>query len=527
MAAVARYAAAVIGSGVRLAELMAALSMATDLGMGQPLETALCTCVVAMRLGEELGLDGSALRTTYYYALLRFIGCNAHTDAMAALFGDELALRRDFATIDAGDIPAVLELAARCLRQANAAERPERAASIVAGALKELPAFMQESFAGHCEVAQRLAARMGFDDSLLVCLGQVYERWDGHGLPRGLMQDEVAPAVLLVALAQDAVIWSRIGGSEAAVAKIRERAGGAHHPHMAERVCEHAQTLLAGLDSTPTWSAVLELEPGSHRSLSNEDLDRACQAIADFVDIKSPFMLGHSAGVAAVAAGAAQRCGLPTVDVLAVRRAGLLHDLGRVGVSAGIWGKQAPLSEAEREQIRLHPYFTDRVLARSEPLRQIGELAARHHERMDGSGYHRGDTGQNLSQAARVLAAADAYRAMLEPRPHRAALPPDQAAGELEREARDGRLDGNAVAAVLAEVGHRRPGARREQARGLTDREIEVLRLLARGLSNRDMAKRLSVAPDTVKHHVQHVYDKIGFSTRAGATLFAVEHALL
>ena len=144
MAAVARYAAAVIGSGVRLAELMAALSMATDLGMGQPLETALCTCVVAMRLGEELGLDGSALRTTYYYALLRFIGCNAHTDAMAALFGDELALRRDFATIDAGDIPAVLELAARCLRQANAAERPERAASIVAGALKELPAFMQE-----------------------------------------------------------------------------------------------------------------------------------------------------------------------------------------------------------------------------------------------------------------------------------------------------------------------------------------------------------------------------------------------
>src|SRR5579864_4676457 len=163
---------------------MAALSMATDLGMGQPLETALRTCVVAVRLGETIGLSTRVLRDAYYYALLRYIGCNAHTYAMAALFGDELSLRRDFASVDAADIPAVLELSARYIRQAHAEAPPERVTAIVATALAELPEFMRESFLGHCEVAQRLADRMALEPSVIACLGQVYERWDGHGLDR-------------------------------------------------------------------------------------------------------------------------------------------------------------------------------------------------------------------------------------------------------------------------------------------------------------------------------------------------------
>ena len=514
-------------SGVRLAELMAALSMATDLGMGQPLATALSSCVVVMRLGETLGLDAGTLRVAYYYALLRYIGCNAHTDAMAALFGDELALRRDFAAIDTGHIPEVLELAARYLRQAHTDEPPDRLAVIVASALRELPGFMRESFTGHCEVAQRLAGRMGLDPALITCLGQIYERWDGHGLPRGLKGEEVAPAVLLVTLAQDAIVWHRIGGPDAAAATIRKRGGGAYAPEMASRFCQQAATILADLDREPTWDAVLALEPGGHRPLTDAALDRACEAIADFADLKCPYTLGHSPGVAALAAGAGRRHGLPGTDVVALRRAGLLHDIGRVGISAGIWSKAAALAEREREQIRLHPYYTDRVLARPEPLRRLGELASRHHERMDGSGYHRAEPGQRLSPAARVLATADAYQAMTEPRPQRPALPPDQAAAELRREARAGRLDGEAVGAVLAEAGHRVPRARRERPAGLSQREVEVLRLLARGHSNRDLAEQLSVSPETVKHHIQHIYDKIGLSTRAGATLFAMEHALL
>jgi len=521
------YAAGVIGSGVRLAELMAALSMATDLGMGQPLETALCSCVVALRLGEELALDARTVRDAYYFALLRYIGCNAQTYAMAALFGDELALRRDMAVVDTGDVPEVLELAARYLRQANAGAPPDRAAAIVAAALSELPGFMRESFAGHCEVAQRLAQRMGLDASLIGCLGQLYERWDGHGLPRGLSGEEVAPAVLLVALAQDAVIWNRIGGPEAAVTTIRKRGGGAYHPAMAERFCAQAQAILAGLEQEPGWDTVLDMEPGGHRPLTEDEFDRACEAIADYADIKSPYTLGHSPGVAALAAGVGRRCALPQTDVVALRRAGLLHDIGRVGISAGVWTKVAALSEREREQVRLHAYYTERVLGRPEPLRRLGDLASRHHERMDGSGYHRAALGNSLSLASRVLATADSYQAMTETRPHRAALAPEQAATELRHEARSGRLDGDIVDAVLAEVGHPVSRSRRERPAGLSQREIEVLRLLARGLSNREMAECMTVAQDTVKHHVQHIYDKIGLSTRAGATLFAMEHALL
>lgn len=514
-------------SGVRLAELMAALSMATDLGMGQPLETALCSCVVAMRLGEALRLDGETLRDVYYHALLRYIGCNADTYALAALVGDELALRRDFAAIDPGQPPAVLDLVARYIRQANAAEAPSRLEEIVAHGLLSVPRLTRESFAGHCEVAQRLAARLGLAPSLIVCLGQIYERWDGHGLPRGLKGEEVAPAVLLVTLAQDAVVWTRIGGPDAAVATVRQRGGGAYHPQMAERFCAEAPTLLAGLDREPTWESVLTLEPGGHDCLSDEEFDRACAALADFADIKSPYTLGHSPAVAALVAGAGRRAGLVETDVTALRRAGLLHDIGRAGVSAGIWAKEGPLSEREWEQVRLHAYYTERVLARPAPLARLGTLASQHHERMDGSGYHRAMPGQALSPAARILAAADAYQAMTEARPHRPALSPDVAAEELRREARAGRLDGDAVYAVLAEAGHRVPRARRERPGGLSRREVEVLRLLARGLSNRDMAAHLYVSPDTVKHHIQHIYDKTGLSTRAGATLFAMENSLL
>lgn len=514
-------------SGVRLAELMAALSIATDLGMGQPLESALCSCVVAMRLGEALALDETTLRDIYYQALLRYIGCNADTHAMAAVFGDELALRHDFASVDSGRPAEVLGLAMRYMRQASAGEPPYRMAAFVARGLLSLPKQMSDSFAGHCEVGQRLARRLGLSESLAECLGQIYERWDGKGLPRKLKGDQVAAAVQVVSLAQDAVVWTRIGGPDAAVATVRKRSGGAYEPAIADGFCAQASTILAGLDDEPTWDSVLSLEPGRSDCLTDPEFDRACEALADFADIKSPYTVGHSPAVSVLAAGAGRRSGLVESDVTALRRAGLLHDLGRVGVSAGIWGKVGALSDREREQVRLHAYYTDRVLSRPEPLQRLGMLASQHHERMDGSGYHRAIAGQSLSPAARILAAADVYQAMTEPRPHRSALSPDHAAQELRAEVRAGRLDGDAVMAVLAEAGHRVSPIRRERPAGLSEREVEVLRLIARGHSNREMAEQLVLSPDTVKHHVQHIYDKIGVSTRAGATLFAMENSLL
>jgi HD-GYP domain-containing protein (c-di-GMP phosphodiesterase class II) len=514
-------------AGVRLAEVMAALSLATDLAMGQPLEHALCSCVLAVRLGITLGLDDDQLRDVYYQALLRYIGCNAETYLMAALVGDEIALRTDVASVNNGNQREVVGLILRYIRQANAGAPPLHLAQLVARGLLTSPRLFKDAFAGHCEVAQRLAARLGLGDGVVVALGQLYERWDGRGLPNGLKGEQIALPVRIVTLAQDAVVFHRLGGVEAAVAVARERAGAAYEPRLVERFCRQAPQLLADLDDEPSWDAVLALEPGPRPVLGDAQFDAACEAMADFADLKSPYLLGHSSGVAALAAAAARRCGLPDADVVAVRRAGWLHDLGRVGVSAGIWGKPGPLTEREWERVRLHPYHTERVLARPPALARLGALAALHHERLDGSGYHRGVPAAALPPAARILAAADVYHALTEPRPHRPARPPEDAAAELRREARAGRLDGDAADGVLAAAGHRVRPARRELVAGLSAREVEVLRLLARGHSMRQIAARLFIAEKTVDNHIQHIYAKIGVSTRAGATLFALEQDLL
>jgi HD-GYP domain-containing protein (c-di-GMP phosphodiesterase class II) len=512
---------------LRLAELTAALSVATDLGMGQPMEHALRSCVLALRLGELLGMSAGERREVYYQALLRYIGCNAQTYEMADRFGDELALRRDFATVDTGQAAAVVALALRHVRQAHAQASPPSLERIVADTLQALPSLMKESFTGHCEVARRLAARLGFGPAIIAALDQLYERWDGHGLPNGRRGTEIAPAVLLVTLAQDAVAFYRPGGLDAAVQMARDRQGTAYDPAMVDRFCAAAPRLLAGLDDAPAWETVVAMEPGPPVYLSEAQFDAACAVMADFADIKSPYTLGHSQGVAALAGGAAQRCGLPAADALALRRAGLLHEIGQVGVSAGVWTKAGALSDREWDQVRLHPYYTERVLARPGRLARLGRLASHHHERLDGSGYHRGVPAPMLSPAARILAAADAYQAMTEPRPHRPARGAAAAADELRREVRAGRLDGAAVDGVLAAAGHRVGTRHRQFAAGLTEREVEVLRLVARGNAKKRIAAQLVISEKTVDNHIQHIYEKIGVSTRAGATLFAMEHDLL
>jgi HD-GYP domain-containing protein (c-di-GMP phosphodiesterase class II) len=212
------------------------------------------------------------------------------------------------------------------------------------------------------------------------------------------------------------------------------------------------------------------------------------------------------------------------VDTL--RRAGLVHDLGRLGVSNAIWDKRGPLGAGEWERVRLHPYLTERILGQSPVLAPLGALAAQHHERLDGSGYPRGLSGAALSLPARVLAVADAYRTMREPRPHREALPSDAAADRLRGEARAGRLDADAVEAVLASAGHR-ADRRHSRPAGLSPREIEILRLVARGLSSREIADRLVLSPKTVRNHTERIYAKTGSGNRVAASLFAVQHGLL
>jgi HD-GYP domain-containing protein (c-di-GMP phosphodiesterase class II) len=513
-------------SGVRLAELMAALSIATDLGMGQPMEHAMMSCVVAVRIGELAGLGEEDLRDAYYEALLRYIGCNADTYWLSSIVGDEIAFRTEFATVDTADTPRIATMMLRSIWQANAGSDIARLAQGVVQGLARVPEIRTSFFVGHCEVAQRLATRLGFPERFVATVGQIYARWDGRGVP-ALTGEEIAPALLVASLAQDAVTFHRLGGVDAAVAMARERRGRAHAPRLVDLFCDNAAAVLAGFDQEPLWETVLALEPGVQRRLSLKEFDAACEAIADYIDIKSPFFLNHSRRVAELATATAEAYGLPADDIRSLHNAALLHDIGKVGISAGIWGKAGPLTEREWEKVRMHPYHAERILARPHSLARLGALASTHHERLDGSGYYRRLSGPMLSPTARILAAANHYVALTEQRPHRSSSLPEVAAERLKSEVRAGRLDGDVVRALLEKTGHRESARRRTGVAGLSEREIEVLRLIARGHTIRQMGAALILSPKTVDRHIQNIYLKIGVSTRAAATLFAMEHRLL
>jgi HD-GYP domain-containing protein (c-di-GMP phosphodiesterase class II) len=510
-------------TGVRLAEVMAAMSLATDVGMGQPMEQGLGVCLVAVRFGEELGLGDEDLRRVYDVALLRHIGCTAETVGFASIIGDELAARsKGGSFVDWGRPREALGYMIGTVAGGNP---PLRAARMIA----RLPAAMprlKEGAVAVCEVAELLAQRFGIETEARAELVSVYERWDGRGFPGRLRAEAIPPVARIVQLAEAARMFAAVDGADAAVAMLRRRAGGAYDPELVDRFCRSAGRLLGSLEQDSLWDATLADEPLPRPPMEGAALDAALRAIGEFADLKSPATVGHSAGVAELAGEAAAACGLPDDDRVQLRRCGWVHDVGRVGVSSLVWEKPGPLTRGEREQVRLHPYYTERVLARPQWLGELGRLAATHHERLDGSGYHRSVPASMLSPAARILAAADCYRAMTESRPHRAALSPDAASAALRNEVTAGRLDGDAAAAVLTAAGH--PVRRRaSQVAGLTGRELEVLRLLAQGLSIRQIAQHLTIAPKTADAHIQHIYGKLGVSTRAAATMFAMQHDLV
>ncbi|WP_325541183.1 HD domain-containing phosphohydrolase [Ramlibacter sp.] len=511
---------------VRLAELMAALSMATDLAMGQPMENAMASCVVATRLAEAVRADPATLRDTYYLALLRYIGCNADVEWFASIAGDELAIRREAALIDFADGTALLAMTLRSIRRAQAGAGTLATVRAMVRSLAQLPQLRASYFPGHCEVAGRLAERMGFGDSFVQCVRQLYARWDGQGVPP-VKGDAVRLPMQLVSLAQDAVNFHSAGGLDAVVRMARERSGKAHSPRLATLLAEHAGELLAGLDAAPLWQQVLDLEPGSPAVLDGRTLDRALEAMGDFADLKSPHHLGHSRRVSELGFRAAKQLGLAEEEALLVRRAGWLHDIGRVGVSATLALIRGPLPDRQREEMRLHPYHTERILARCEALAAVGRIAAMHHERLDGCGYAKGLKGAMIPTAARVLAAADRYCALTEPRPHRGALAEPDAAAALMQEVNAGGLDARCAQAVLVAAGHRPPRAGSPLPGGLTEREREVLAHLARGGTIKQVARGMGLSAKTVDRHAQNIYAKLGVSTRAAATLFAVEHGLL
>lgn len=507
---------------IRTAEAVASACLATDLGMGFPFEHGLHTTLTAMRLAGHLGVGRQVASQTYYACLLTYAGCTTDASESARIFGQSLTA--NVAPVEHGSPTERLAGVFRALPPAGTSKL--RHAYEV---LRRLPAaarFPRPHYAALCEVASMLAARLGLPPVVSDLFAYMTERWDGNGVLGRAAGEDIPLPIRIVHVARDATYQRVLGGDEHAARVIRDRAGHAFDPEIANLCADRAGTVMGDADTPGSvWDAVLAAEPRPWPELQPDEVDRALAAIGDFADLVSPWLSGHSQAVADLADKAARAAGFDDADVREVRRASHVHDLGRVAVHPGVWAKPGPLTADEWEQVRLHPYHTERVLAACPALAHLGAIAGAHHERLDGSGYHRGISGGLLVPAVRLIAAADAFCAMTEPRAHRQPLAPEQAAETLAAEAEAGGLDPELVAAVIDAAGQSVPTIQRPS--GLTAREAEVVGLLARGLTTKQVAAALDISVKTVDNHIQNAYRKMGVSSRAAATLFAMEHGLV
>jgi HD-GYP domain-containing protein (c-di-GMP phosphodiesterase class II)/DNA-binding CsgD family transcriptional regulator len=513
--------------GLGLAELLAAVSLATDLAHDVPAESALRDAVLAVELARLAGWSEPDLSDVFYLALLYHIGCTGAVAAQSRLgAGDDLNVRHWMSEADYADSPGLLRIAvSRLAPKWGGPANWAPAMAALASAGHDLP----EALANTAEAAALLSERLGASPRVTSSLRHAYGRWDGKVFPSLPSGEGLSATARLVHLVHVAQIYHQMGGADAADEVVRRRSGTEFDPDLATLWLRHSDELLRKVPLDSVWDQALFTEPEPRRRVGPAHLDDVCRALADFVDLASPLTAGHSSGVARLAEAAALDVGLDADQVATVRRAGQVHDLGMVSVPNRIWITRRPLNPSEWERVRLHPYHSQRILSLAAPLRSFASVASLHHERLDGSGYHRGLAASAVPLPARLLAVAEVYQSMKEPRAWRPALTPKEATRQLRDEVAAHRLDARAVDAVLVAAGQPRPTGRsgRKWPLGLTDREVEVLRAITRGLANKQIARELHISEATVHTHVINLYGKVGVNTRAGATLFAFEHDLI
>jgi len=506
--------------GVQLAEVAAAITLAADLGVGQPLEHVLRACALTIKFAERLPISDEERTATYWVALFMIPGCTAVSYELSQVFGDDIALRAAAYSTP----PSALEQMRYVLGRAGGDRNLLAKTRIRLDLIRTGMSPLVKSVAAHCSINQRLAATLGLGETVTKALSQSFSRWDGKGLPAGLAGQDIALPVRIASIADVVEVAHREGGIDGAIASARLWGGKRFDPELVEAWCGMAPKLFEAVEGDAARQLVMSARP--NRRLNPDELEAGLELLADYADLKSPWFLHHSRSVAGLAEAAARGMGLPEDQARTVRHAALVHDLGRSGVPNSIWDKPGPLSEDEWEKVRLHPYQTGRILQRAGSFAYLAPIASAAHERVDGRGYPRAISGSTIPLPGRILACANSYQAMVEARPYRPALTPRTAASELRKLGREGALDAAAVDAVLAAAGH--PARRRALAPGgLTPREIEVLELAARGATAKQVALRLGISPKTAGNHIERIYEKVGVSSRAEAALYAMQHGLV
>jgi len=494
-------------------EIGALLAVAQDHAFAQPAGSQLRATVLGQHLARAAGADAGERAATWWTSALRFLGCTGHAFDMAVVFGDEIEMRADSVQLDFANPFDMMRLMVTHAGAGTAGfNRMRSVLAVLAGGKKAA----ELNFRAACEVADMFAKRLGLDEHVRASLAASFERWNGRGLPDGAKAQAIPRPMRMAQLSHELEVLARIEGIERALTIVRRRRGKAYDPDLTDVALAHGAEWWDEVEPADPWDAALAAAPPT-AALSDDELHEALLVLADFSDLKSPWLGGHSRDVAALALAA---CG-PRAEAAA-----LVHDLGRVAVPNTVWDKRGGLTRDERDRAEVHALVTDQLLRRVPYTAALADLACSAHERTDGSGYHRRLTAGLEDDAQRVLAAADCYQAMVSPRPHRDARPRDVAAAELRAMAAAGRLDGEAVERVLMAAGHDR-ASRPALPGGLTVRETEVLRLIALGLTTREVADQLVISAKTADHHVQHIYGKLGLSTRGAAALYAIEHGVL
>jgi HD-GYP domain-containing protein (c-di-GMP phosphodiesterase class II) len=513
---------------LRLSELVATLALAQDNAFGQPLESQLRSCLLARSICEAAEFDEELRATAYWVALLRYVGCTGHAHEVATVFGDEIAIRAQTLVHDAANPTEVMR---DVMAFATAGRSPEERDAIVKMIQETAREWAVYNFSSGCEVADMLVQRLDFGPDVREALRFTFERWNGNGYPAHAKGEEIPLAMRVVHLSHDMEAIGRLFSPEHAVEAARDRRDRTYDPALADLFVEHGRGWLEQLGEREPWDAVLALEPEPHRMLSGEDLDDALTVAADFIDLKSPYMGGHSRRCARLATDAAHVLGLADEVTDKLRGAALVHDFGTTAVSNSILDKPGPLTRTEFDRVELHPMLTEQMLRRAPALAALNPVASAHHERCDGSGYHKRVRADTSDPAACVLAATEVYVGLTTERADRPPFADADAAVELRRLEAEGLLEPRATRAVLVAAGHGEPVARRrkrpENPGGLSRREVDVLQLAARGLTTRQIAERLVISPKTADHHIQHIYNKTGVSTRAAAALWAMQHEIV
>lgn len=503
------------------AEVLAALSVAIDLGLGQPAEHMLRSALIATRIADRLSLPRAQRDCIYYTTLIMWIGCHADSHEYARWFGDDIAVRRDSYRVDWSGLPYMRFLLTNIGHGESVLSRLRTASTLFVNARGHISQLIHS----HCTSAALLAQHIGLESDVQTALRYTFERFDGGGLPQGASGEAIPIEMRVAQLADMVEVHQREYGIDGAVAMARSRRGGQFDPAVVDAFTADPSDVLTVPSTGDVWATALQQAPDRTARLSGASLDELLVALGDFVDLKCPFTLGHSRAVTQLAGDAAMAAGLDDDAVALTRRAASVHDVGRIGVSNQIWSKSSGLSMAEFERMRLHPYLTERILSQVPGLRDVASVAANHHECLNGSGYPRGLSARQLAMPDRLVACAVSYQSALEPRPYRDALGPAGAARRLRERVRDDELDSSAADAVLHAAGHA-SGRPKTRPHGLTAREAEVLCMVAQGASNKEIAAKLVLSEKTVRNHVERTYTKIGVSNRIGASMYALEHGL-